>query len=553
MTFVNRSTSANSTATWRQGEVIDLEIVDLNDRGDGVGRWQERVVFVPDTAIGDQVQVRLMQVKRSFANAKLLSIVQPSPDRQRPACIVADKCGGCQWQHVKYDDGQLNAKRQQVIQALQRIGGFGVDLGAGEQPRALSDIGSSNKSNLGSSPELSTESSAPSSTELSAESSLEPSAESSIEITGSSAASNLGMTAIVKPILTTGQALRYRNKVTYPVDRSPEGQTRAGYYQQGTHKIVNLNQCPVQHEAFDAILQQVKRDIDARGWSLYNEQYHSGEIRHLGLRVGRNTGEMLLTLVTLSGKLKGLEEQAQLWLEQFPGLVGVTININPKKTNVIFGAETYTVAGSGVLQERFAGLTLELGADTFFQVNTEAAELLVQALLEGLALDAGAVVLDAYCGIGTLTLPIARQVQQAIGIEVHEASIDRAEANAIANDISNASFYAGRVEDRLFQVAHDRLDGQVDAVVLDPPRQGCDPVVIDALRRLKPKRIAYVSCKPATLARDLKLLCEQDWFTLDYVQPIDLFPQTAHIESIAFLTLNPAAIAATETIRVVAE
>jgi 23S rRNA (uracil1939-C5)-methyltransferase len=314
---------------------------------------------------------------------------------------------------------------------------------------------------------------------------------------------------------------------------------RAGYYQQGSHKIVNLNQCPVQPEAFDEILQQVKRDIEDCDWPIYDEKQHTGEIRHIGLRIGYHTGEMLLTLVTRGGKLPDLEAQAQHWLKGFPGLVGVTLNINPHKTNAIFGAETYTVAGSGVLNERFAGLDLELGSDTFFQVNTEAAEIMIETLVEGLKLQSDESLLDAYCGIGTFTLPLAKAVKQAIGIEVHERSVDRAEANAMANGIENAFFYSGRVEDRLFQVASDRLFGEVDAVILDPPRQGCDPIVIDALRRLKPKRIGYASCKPATLARDLKLLCEGGLYSLDRVQPIDLFPHTSHVESIAFLTLDP--------------
>jgi 23S rRNA (uracil1939-C5)-methyltransferase len=172
---------------------------------------------------------------------------------------------------------------------------------------------------------------------------------------------------------------------------------------------------------------------------------------------------------------------------------------------------------------------------------------MIETLIEGLKLQPEESLLDAYCGIGTFTLPLAKAVKQAIGIEVHQRSVDRAEDNAVANGIENAFFYAGRVEDRLFQVASDRLFGEVDAVILDPPRQGCDPIVIDALRRLKPKRIGYASCKPATLARDLKMLCEGGLYSLDRVQPVDLFPHTSHVESIAFLTLDPE-IAAVRTI-----
>ncbi|MBP0002273.1 MAG: 23S rRNA (uracil(1939)-C(5))-methyltransferase RlmD [Cyanobacteria bacterium SBC] len=455
---------------WQQGQSIEIEIEDLADSGDGVGRWQQRVVFVPDTVVGDRVRVRLVRVKPQYGRGKVLEVLQPSPNRQRPPCIVADKCGGCQWQQVKYE-AQLQAKHRQVVQALDRIGGF---------DRVKVDA-----------------------------------------------------------VLTTGEALGYRNKSTYPVRRSSTGAVKVGYYQKGTHKLVNLNQCPVQDARLDPFLAQIKKDIETRKWRVYDETRKTGEVRHLGLRVGRRTGDILLTLVARSIELPGLEEQAKEWLRRYPNLVGVCVNINGKPTNAIFGPKTHCVAGRSFLTEVFAGLTFRLQPTTFFQVNTEAAELIWQEIDRELKLNGDETVIDAYCGIGTFSLPLARRVRWVIGIESHEASVEQARENARSNDLTNVHFRGGKVEVLLGEqspIFQAESELKPDIVLLDPPRQGCDRAVLEALLRLKVDRIAYISCKPATLARDLGILCESGQYQLDRVQPVDLFPQTAHVESIAFLT-----------------
>lgn len=455
----------------QQGQCVDVEILDLADSGDGVGRYGDRVVFVPDTAIGDRAQVRLVQVKRKYVRGKVQKLHHASRDRQRPPCIVADKCGGCQWQHLS-EAAQLRAKREQLIAALTRIGGFSNPL--------------------------------------------------------------------VKAVETTGETLGYRNKATYPVQRSPTGQVRAGYYQKGSHKLVNLNQCPVQDQRLNPFLAQIKEDIAKLGWTIYDERNHQGEIRHIGVRVGRRTGQVLLTLVAKSGKLPQLEEQAHHWLRTFDNLVGVCLNINGDRTNAIFGPSTRTLAGQSFLQEEFAQLQFRLRSDTFFQVNTEAAELIWQTLERELNLQGHETVLDTYCGIGTFSLPLARQARQVWGIDVHPGSIEQARDNAQLNEIENIEFYAADVaqmlaEDSALWQKHPQE--KPDLVVIDPPRQGCQPAVLAALIELDCDRIVYISCKPSTLARDLKILCASG-YDLTQVQPIDLFPQTAHIEAVAFLTRN---------------
>ena len=449
---------------WRQGEVIELEITDLSDTGDGVGRFDQRVVFVPDTVPGDRLLVKLLNVKPKYAYGQLEDLLEASPQRLRPNCIVADKCGGCQWQHINYNY-QLIAKQNQVIQALERIGGF-VDIS-------------------------------------------------------------------VNPVLVAAASLGYRNKVSYPFGISATGHVQAGYYHKGTHKLINLNQCPVQDSRLNPLLAEVKLDIEKQGWSIYDETRHKGLIRHLGLRIGRRTGEMLLTLVVKDWNLPGIENQAQQWLQRYPQLVGVSLNRNSDRTNAIFGLETRCLAGVPYLREKFAGLDFQIRPDTFFQVYTETAEALLEVIQSELNLQGHEVLVDAYCGIGTLTLPLAKQVKHIIGLELQSTAVKQAIVNAQENRINNVTFQVGAVE-KIFQ----NLEIIPDVVLLDPPRKGCEDNVIKTLRNLKPSRIVYVSCKVATLARDLKLLCENGLYRLTRVQPADFFPQTAHVEAAAFLVLS---------------
>jgi 23S rRNA (uracil1939-C5)-methyltransferase len=390
----------------------------------------------------------------------MVEILEPSADRQRPPCMVADKCGGCQWQHLT-PAAQGRAKQQQVVEALQRIGGFS------DPP--------------------------------------------------------------VDAILPNTQPLHYRNKVTYPLGRSATGQLQAGYYRRGSHRLVNLNQCPIQDLHFDALLPHIKQDLRARGWSVYDETSHRGALRHLSLRVSSD-GQVLLTLVSRELSLPGLEEQAHQWLRQYPNIVGVCVNHNPQRGNAIFGLHTYCVAGQPYLEETWMGLQLRLGAETFFQVHRTQAEALVTVMLEELQLTGTEAIVDAYCGVGTLTLPLAQRSGKMWGIESNLASVERARENAALNGLTQVQFQAGTVETQLAQMPFSP-----DIVVLDPPRKGCEGRVLETLLTALPPRIVYMSCNPATLARDLKVLCQSGDYHLDRVQPADFFPQTAHVEAVAFL------------------
>lgn len=495
----------------KQGEVVEIEITDISESGEGVGRVGNQVVFVPDTVTGDVITARLVTVKRQYAHGKLLEVVTASPHRVRPSCIVADKCGGCQLQHIDYDY-QLTAKENQVIQALKRIGGFA------EPP--------------------------------------------------------------VAPILGAQGNFAYRNKVTYPLGVSDTGNIKAGYYRKGTHQIVNLNQCPVQDERLNPLLAEIKQDIQDRGWQIYQpeskgarepgarrtgvqivvSQYadpgvtdrgipkpklrnrpmvtevtpvpdNSPKFRHLLLRIGRRTGEILLTLVVTDFNIPDLEGQAQRWMQRYPHLVGVCLNLNERPTNNIFGTETRCIAGRGYISETFGSLEFQLKADTFFQIYTEQAETILNLIIDRAGFTGTETLIDAYCGIGTFTLPLSKRVKRVVGIEVHNSSVVQARANARLNGINNVEFRTGEVEELLPQ-----MEMTADVILLDPPRTGCDRAVLDALTDMQPAQIIYISCKPATLARDLQVLCEQGNYQLTLVQPADFFPQTAHVECVAFLT-----------------
>ncbi len=454
----------------QQDQIISLEITDLSDSGDGVGRYQDIAIFVADTVPGDIVEAKLTYVKPKFAHARLEKVLTASPHRVRSSCIVADKCGGCQWQVVSYEY-QLESKQNQVVQALQRIGGF-----ASEQ-----------------------------------------------------------IHSVMSTIIPAPDPLQYRNKVSYPLatDHHDKGENKVkiGYYQKRSHKIVNINQCPVQDQRLDPFLAGLKRDIRKREWQIYDENTHRGLIRHICLRIGRNTGEILLTIVAKDWEVPKLELQAPLWMEANPNLVGVMLNRNSDRTNTILGAETRCIAGRDYIEEIFTGLKFQLRADTFFQVYTEQAEVLVSLIQRELQLQKTDMIIDAYAGIGTLTLPLSKKVKQAIALEIQPQATAQAEQNAKINGICNVTFHTGTVEELLPQ-----LDLKPDVILLDPPRKGCHPDAIAYLCKSDIPRIVYVSCNPATLARDLNLLVTAGNYKISKVQPLDFFPQTAHVESVAFLT-----------------
>ena len=244
----------------------------------------------------------------------------------------------------------------------------------------------------------------------------------------------------VLPILQAASPLGYRNRALIPLERTPEGQLRAGYYRRGSHKIVNMNRCPVLDPRIDALIQPIKADLEATRWPVDVNLSQGGGLRHLSLRVGHHSGEVLITLVSSHNNLPGLEAVAQQWQERWPEVVGVNLNIQPKATNVVLGPDTYQVSGRSWLLERFAGHELHIGADTFFQVNTAQAERVVPLLVDFFSEQPNTQVLEAYCGIGTFSLPLAAAGLDVLGLELHQASVAQARANAERNALPKARF-----------------------------------------------------------------------------------------------------------------
>jgi 23S rRNA (uracil1939-C5)-methyltransferase len=335
----------------------------------------------------------------------------------------------------------------------------------------------------------------------------------------------------LRPLVPAPDGLGYRNRAVIPLERSGDGRLRAGYYRRGTHRIVNMNRCPVLDPRIDGLIAPLKADLEASGWPIDRHgDAPGGGLRHLALRLGVRTGEVLLTLIATHDRLPDLEELARHWRHEFPDLVGVCLNLQPLATNILMGADTRVVAGRGWLIERFAGLDFRIAADTFFQVHTTQAEAVVALLLEGLGPPAGTLI-DAFCGIGTYSLPLAAAGWRVVGIEQHPPAVDLAAVNAAANGLAErATFETAAVA----AVLAERLVG-VEALFLDPPRKGLEEATLEAIRSRPPRRLLYLSCDPATLARDLNRLLASGPYRLLWAQPIDFFPNTSHIETLAVL------------------
>jgi len=442
------------------GQVLQLQVDGFGHDGQGVGRWQDTAVFVAGALPGETVTVRVRRLARRHLEAELVGVDSPSAQRQRPPCILAERCGGCSLQHCDAD-GQNALKTDLVRQALRRIG---------------------------------------------------------------------QLDAVVEPIWSAPEPLGYRNRALIPLERSTDGPLRAGYYRRGSHRIVNMSRCPVLDPRIDRLITEIKADLEATDWPVDVNLSGSGGLRHLALRVGHHSGEVLITLVSSHGRLPGLEELAQRWHARWPELVGVGLNLQPRASNVVLGPETRSISGRPWLHERFAGIDLQIAADTFFQVNTPQAERLVPLLETFFQPAPERPLLDAYCGIGTFSLPLAAAGSPLLGLESHAGSVQQARANAERNGLAAARFEQADVA----AVLAERLQGMAGLLV-DPPRKGLSPEALEAILSAPPPQLAYISCNPATLARDLGLLCVDGPYQLQRVQPVDFFPQTSHVECVALL------------------
>ena len=349
----------------------------------------------------------------------------------------------------------------------------------------------------------------------------------------SSALQRIGQVALQPdPVMTSALELGYRNKAIIPLERCGDGRLRAGYYRRGSHQIVNMNHCLVLDPRLDRLIEPLKSDLEATGWPIDKDLCAAGGLRHLALRLGHHTGELLITLISSHDQLPGLEALASAWMQRWPQLIGVALNLQPQPGNRLFGETTHVITGRGWLLERFCALELELASDTFFQVNTPQAERVVPLLRQAL----GAMPLqlvDAYCGVGTFSLPLAAEGHHVVGLELHGASVALAQRNAQRNGLASRCRF---VEGPVAQLLAGELARGCDGVVVDPPRKGLEPEVLSALKQQPPATLLYLSCDPATLARDLGRLTQDHAFTIQRIIPLDFFPNTSHIETLAVLS-----------------
>ncbi len=449
-----------------------LEITSLSSEGQGVARLDGIVVFVEGAIPGDRIGVDIIKKNKTFQIGKLTEIIKPSEDRISPPCEVAAFCGGCCLQHMNYP-AQCHAKQTRVMDAMTRIGGF-------------------DRSSLD---------------------------------------------AIASPILVMAEPFFYRNNIQMPIGGSPE-QPAIGFFKMDSHTIVDGTDCLVIPPVVNAIRQTVRDFIQAKRISIYHEASRNGLLQHLVIRIGFRTKQVMVVLV-MSKKdttfQKELVEKLEASVrEHGMNLTSVFLNINDPKTNLVYGREFIKVFGQPFIEEILGGIRYRISPASFFQVNTLQAEVLCQKVIEFAALKPTDTVFDLYCGTGSIALALASYCKKVIGVEIIEPAIADAKENAKINGIRNVEFFVGKAEDLFPEFVSQGLHANV--VVVDPPRKGLDPALVASIKQIAPSKIIYVSCDPATLARDCKILCENVEYTLGALQPVDLFPLTRHVETVVLMS-----------------
>lgn len=456
------------------GEYI-AEVVGLGHEGEGVGRVDGFTLFIPGALPGERVRVRAAQVKKQYGRAELLEVLEPSPDRMQPPCPIYDACGGCQLQHLSYE-AQLRYKRKLVANSLERIGKLRI------ADSAAAD---------GAFPEQG---------------------------------------VVVHPTLGMPDPWRYRNKAHVPIGwAAEEGGLVGGFYARGSHRIVDTDACLIQHERSDAVVAAVKRIARELGIRPYDPQTGRGMLRHVVLRHGFNTGETMVVLITNGEAIARADELVALIRQDVPGVASICQNVNTSRTSLVFGEQTRVLWGRDVIYDTIGDIRFAISARSFFQVNPVQTEALYAKALKYAALSGTETVIDAYCGIGTISLFLARRAGRVYGVEIVPEAIEDARNNALLNDIRNVTFETGAAEQ---VIPAWREQGIVpDVIVVDPPRKGCDRTLLETILAMRPRRVVYVSCDPATLARDLRILEDGGYRTIE-AQPVDMFPQTGHVECV---------------------
>lgn len=445
-----------------KNDIVRINITDVTPEGFGVGRIDGKVVFVADTAVGDEIDARILKETKSHSFAKIENLISPSENRIASICPVSSKCGGCGFQHISYD-AELELKRNFVKQAFARIGGIEIKVN-----ETVSD-----------SPE------------------------------------------------------GYRNKVQYPFGRGEGGKCVFGYYARNSHRIVRHEKCALQEDKFTEIASFCAETAEKLFIKAYDEESARGVLRHIVMRKNRK-GEFSVCLV-VAERHKKLDILAEKLQAGFPQIIGIHINVNKRRDNVIFGNETYCVLGQDTLRDELCGKIFEISPRAFYQVNAEMAEKLYNHA-KALAHNEkeNNIILDLYCGAGTIGLCLANEKDRLCGVEIIADAVENAKKNAILN---------GRTEENTLFVCGDaslgvteckKAFGTPDVIIVDPPRKGLDRSVIETVVNSGCKRVVYISCDPATLARDCGIFAQMGFVTNE-ATPFDLFPRTGHVETVVCL------------------
>ena len=479
-------------AQYSKNDIVTVKIEDIGTEGEGIGKLEGFTLFVKDAVMGDVVEARLVKVKKNYAYARLEKVLTSSPLRVKPVCPYHKQCGGCQIQAMSYE-AQLQFKENKVKNNLVRIGGF----------------------------------------------------------------DQLFIESVMEPVVGMEQPWHYRNKAQFPVGTDKDGRIITGFYAGRTHSIIANTDCALGVEENEPILQKVLAYMQNEKVSAYDETTGQGLVRHILIRKGFTSGEIMVCLV-INGKSLPKEDRLVSTLREIPGMTSIWLNYNMKNTNVIMGTEGRVLWGQNTITDvihrrsieeinsgkdclRYdskenapQGITFAISPLSFYQVNPIQTEKLYSLALEYAGLTGEETVWDLYCGIGTISLFMAQCAKEVHGVEIVPQAIEDARKNAERNHIENATFYVGKAEEvlpRLYEEEHIFAD----VICVDPPRKGCDEACLNTIIKMAPKRIVYVSCDSATLARDLKYLCENG-YEIRKVRAVDQFGQTVHVETVVLLS-----------------
>ncbi|MBN2424277.1 MAG: 23S rRNA (uracil(1939)-C(5))-methyltransferase RlmD [Calditrichaceae bacterium] len=457
----------------KRGGEYDFDIDKLAFGGAGIARVDNYVVFIKDTLPGDKVKARITRRKPSFAEARLLEIIKPSPMRQHPPCKYHQWCGGCTWQNLSYEN-QVKIKRQLVEESIQHIAGI--------------------------------------------------------------------QKSTVCPVIESDSAFAYRNKMEFSfTDKRwllPEELGKAdikpgfalGLHVPGTFdKIIKIDHCLLQSDTANRILRSVSDFCMGKKLQAYGLKTHQGLLRFLVIRQSRYNGKIMVNIVTAYEEENILKQLALKLTEEFPEVESVVNNINSRPAQIARGEREIVLAGKSYIQEKLGDFIFNISANSFFQTNSAQAEKMYKKVLEFSELSGKEFVWDLYCGTGTFSLFLAAQAKKITGFDVEASAIQDAAENARNHQVFNAGFIEGDLLHTLASVKE-----KPDVIITDPPRAGMHEKVVRLILSASPRRLVYISCNPATLARDLNILSEQ--YAIDKVQPLDMFPQTYHIETIVQLT-----------------